>query len=78
MPDDRGWQRRVALQIAAQLPENLDDALAVLHLTKELVEVFLGAGQARAPGRGSGEVVAFSAAAISSRSASGNVSILPK
>lgn len=37
------WHRRHALQIAAQLPENCDDALAVLRCAIELVEEFLAA-----------------------------------
>lgn len=39
MPDT--WLRRHAIQIAAQLPENPDDALRVLEFTKQLVEDFL-------------------------------------
>lgn len=34
------WHRRHAVQIAAQLPENAEDALAVLELAKSLVESF--------------------------------------
>lgn len=37
----RAWQRRHAIQIAAQLPERPKDALAVLALARELVENFL-------------------------------------
>lgn len=44
MPEN--WHRRHAIQIAAQLPENPDDAILVLELTKELVETFLKAPQA--------------------------------
>jgi hypothetical protein len=41
-----GWRRRHALQIVAQLPENHDDAIAVLELARELVDGFLaGEGQ---------------------------------
>lgn len=36
------WQRRHAIQIVAQLPEGIDDALLVLELARELVETFLG------------------------------------
>jgi len=41
MPE--AWLRRQAVQIAAQLPEDPDDAMAVLELTKTLVETFLKA-----------------------------------
>lgn len=36
-----GWRKRLAVQIAAQLPEGTDDALMVLEYTKELVVRFL-------------------------------------
>lgn len=39
MPDT--WHRRHAIQLAAQLPENPEDALLVLELTRQLVEEFL-------------------------------------
>ena len=35
------WQRRQAIQIAAQLPEDAKDALKVLELAQELVIGFL-------------------------------------
>ena len=35
------WHRRQAIQIAAALPENREDALIVLELARELVEGFL-------------------------------------
>ncbi len=35
------WKRRQAITIAAQLPENLTDARAVLHYAMELVDGFL-------------------------------------
>lgn len=35
------WRRRHAIQIAAQLPESIDDALIVLEFTREIVESFL-------------------------------------
>lgn len=42
MPENNSdWRRRHALQIAAQLPEDVEDALAVLDLARELVEKFL-------------------------------------
>lgn len=40
---DEACRRRVAIQIAAQLPESTEDALAVLRLASELVETFLEA-----------------------------------
>lgn len=43
MPEN--WHRRQAIQLAAQLPEDAKDALIVLELTKELVEVFLKGSQ---------------------------------
>ncbi len=39
------WQRRHAIQIAAALPENREDALMVLELARDLVESFLYAAQ---------------------------------
>lgn len=71
---DTGWQRRVAIQIAAQLPENADDALMVLHLAVELVETFLKKDQPRMPA----ELIDFSAASSSPCSANGSVSRRPK
>ncbi len=41
------WQRRHAIQIAAALPENREDALIVLDLARELVESFLYAAAQR-------------------------------
>jgi hypothetical protein len=40
MPD-AGWRRRQAIQIVSQLPEDTDDALAVLDLAVLLVKSFL-------------------------------------
>lgn len=40
------WHRRHAIHIASQLPEDPEDALAVLRLSMELVEKFLIAPQA--------------------------------
>jgi hypothetical protein len=60
MPE--GWLRRQAVQIAAQLPEDPQDALAVLELAKTLVETFLLTAQ---PTRERGEVLPFSAASSS-------------
>jgi hypothetical protein len=35
------WQRRHAVQIAAQLPDNPEDAIRVLEYARELVRDFL-------------------------------------
>lgn len=35
------WQRRLAIQLAAQLPEKPQDALIVAELVVELVKAFL-------------------------------------
>lgn len=58
------WHRRQAIQIAAALPENKEDALAVLELARELVEGFLYPAQAPpAPrDRERGSVVSLSSA----------------
>jgi hypothetical protein len=66
MPEN-AWKRRHAIQIAAQLPEDPADALAVLDLAKALVESFLVEAQPTrvlAP-RPAGEVRAFPASIIS-------------
>jgi hypothetical protein len=39
------WHRRHAIQIAAALPETVEDALIVLELAKQLVEEFLAPPQ---------------------------------
>lgn len=41
MTGNESWQRRHAVQIVAQLPEDAKDALRVLELARELVETFL-------------------------------------
>jgi hypothetical protein len=35
------WHRRLALGLSAQLPDNAEDARAVLHCLEKLVETFL-------------------------------------
>jgi hypothetical protein len=66
MPEDQAWRRRQALQLAAQLPDNTDDALAIVDLTRKLVVSWLCADQARAPLEPvTGEVVEFPASASS-------------
>ncbi|MCU1293061.1 MAG: hypothetical protein JWP08_1911 [Bryobacterales bacterium] len=57
------WHRRHAVQIAAQLPENPEDALIVLDLAKSLVEGFLK-DQPR-PLERDADIVAFPASANS-------------
>jgi hypothetical protein len=44
---DKGWQRRQAIQITAQLPEGREDALLVLEFARELVEGFLSGKKAQ-------------------------------
>ncbi len=65
MPEEQNWLRRQAIQIAAQLPENADDALQVLDLAKSLVSGFLKEPQVPLD-RLRGEVVAFPASSSSS------------
>lgn len=36
------WHRRHAIQIAAALPETVEDAMIVLELARQIVEEFLG------------------------------------
>lgn len=52
------WRRRQALQLVAQLPENAEDALAVLDYARDLVVNFLGAGALATIGLG-GPPIAF-------------------
>lgn len=65
MPKGEAWHRKHAIQLAAQLPDDPEDALLVLELTKQLVDKFLG-------GRGtySSPVLAFSSATVRSADAS--------
>lgn len=44
--EDDLWKRRLALQIATQLPEKATDALAVIALVQALVTDFLASGGA--------------------------------
>lgn len=41
MTENSGWQRRHAIHIVSELPEDPQDALAVLRLAVEVVERFL-------------------------------------
>ena len=43
------WHRRLALQLATQLPENQNDAEIVLDLTRQLVVDFLNGDRPPAP-----------------------------
>jgi len=58
------WQRRHAIQIAAALPEDRENALLVLELARELVDGFLYAPQRPAEPleRDRGVVVSLSSA----------------
>jgi hypothetical protein len=40
-PKIEPWHRRQALTLASQLPDNSDDALAVLECVREIVVTFL-------------------------------------
>jgi hypothetical protein len=44
------WLRRHAVQLAAQLPEDTEQALAVLDFARILVETFLSGDQASSAG----------------------------
>ena len=63
MTEQNNWQRRMAIQIAAQLPEKTEDALLVLEMTRELIETFLGGAQRPRPV----ELLTFPTASASSR-----------
>jgi hypothetical protein len=65
MSDVQEWHRRHAIQIAAQLPEGIEDALMVLELTRELVETFLAQRDVRRSISGVPAVVPFPASASS-------------
>jgi hypothetical protein len=60
------WHRRHAIQVAASLPETIEDALVVLELAKELVAGFLSGITQRpdlaALDRDRGNVVSLSSA----------------
>jgi hypothetical protein len=45
-PADDLWLRRQAVTIAAQLPENRDDACAILRYAEEIVTEFIFVGKA--------------------------------
>ena len=55
---EQGWHRRHAIQLAASLPENIDDARIVLRLAQELLDGFLAKPADQALDR-EGVLVAF-------------------
>ena len=59
-----GWHRRQAIQVAAALPDTVEDALLVLDLARQLVEGFLAGTQRTEPAleRERGVVVSLSSA----------------
>lgn len=66
MSVEQGWHRRHAVQIAAALPENIEDARIVLKLVGELVDGFLDKGEEGAQARDrDGVLVVFPAPAAS-------------
>lgn len=74
MPDKiQTWHRRHAIQVAAALPETIEDALIVLALAQQLVTGFLAdssiMGQRidTAPDRDSAVVVSLSSATSGSK-----------
>jgi hypothetical protein len=61
------WHRRHAIQIAAALPETVEDALMVLELARQLVEGFLAGPRRPEPSGGArdrGVVVSLKPAPI--------------
>lgn len=39
--DASAWRRRMAIQLVAQLPDNREDALAVLSYAKDIISDFI-------------------------------------
>jgi len=78
------WRRRLAVQIAAQLPEDRDDALAVLRYSQELILNFMHPGDSTFPQDSRRaqpcvlELVKPSSAPSLLASSSGSPSALPK
>ena len=64
------WRRRHAIQIAAQLPEDAEDALIVLECARELVEGFLARPLPSQSDQPEGLVLVFSEASGPSSKAS--------
>lgn len=66
MSVEQGWHRRHAIQIAAALPDNVEDARIVLKLAQELLDGFLATGEAGDQARErDGVLVPFAAPAAS-------------
>jgi hypothetical protein len=65
MSVEQGWHRRHAIQIAAALPENTEDARIVLKLVQELLDGFLDKGAGDQTRDRDGVLVAFPAPAAS-------------
>lgn len=66
MAEDSTWKRRHAIQIAAQLPADPLEAIAILELAKQLVQIFLMENHPTLVSDRTAEVRAF-AASTSSR-----------
>lgn len=62
MPQARNdaWLRRIAVQLAAQLPEERGDATRVVELLEELLGGFLAGPAADCPQKTRGQVLVFS------------------
>lgn len=56
MAKEETWHRRQAVMLASQLPEEPEDALAVLRLVTQLVTEFLSVGE---PEKKSAPVIAL-------------------
>lgn len=65
MAESNSWKRRHAIQIAAQLPEDPQEALAILDLAKLLVQNFLMESQPTLVLDRTADVRAFPASASS-------------
>jgi hypothetical protein len=58
----REWHRRLALGLSAQLPDDAEDARAVLECVEELVETFLYPRPAAGAAEGQDRVLLFAGA----------------
>lgn len=72
------WRKRLALQIAAQLPEELDDALEVLNCAEGLVRYLFNPPTAPQPNSRNQSVLRFPKTPSRSANSSGSPSGLPK
>jgi hypothetical protein len=43
------WHRRMALTIASQLPDDVEDATIILELTRELLGAFISEPEVKSP-----------------------------